>query len=221
MKKILFLIIITIIDTDAFAQYYGGYSYSSSHYKMDTAQAKFYAYRRHYSELDYPIAFAIHHSIAQADGCNGEWGFWFEVAGLELGMGLDGSTYNEVLVSKDESPWLGGNSCKITYKYEGMKGSTFITYLGAYIRDWISVGAVFDFNYGKYRRTKIQRYYGVSYLDSDFDEYGPFTDGNPNISWGLYVKGNLHFKKHYNIFLMGRACLNGNNALLLGFGVNI
>lgn len=219
MKKILFLIIITIIATDAFAQYYGGYSYSSSHYKMDTAQAKFYAYRRNYSELDYPIAFAIHHSIAQADGCNGEWGFWFEVAGIELGMGIDGDTYSEELVSKEEYPWLGGTTSKIYYSYKGVKAASFITYLGAYIRNWISVGAVMDYDYGPYTRLKTQ--YNYSYgIDSDFKDSGPVTDGSA-ISWGLYVKGNFQFKKHYNIFLLGRACLNGNNGLVLGFGVNI
>ncbi len=225
MKKILPFLIVCFLGANVHAQYYDYYGYSSysssSYIDSSSSFAKFFMNRRHYTDINYPLAFGLHHSIVQIDGCNGEWGFWFEVAGIELGMGIDGKTYNEALVSKEEHSWFGGNSSKITYNYEGMKASSFITYLGAYIRDWISVGVVFDYDYGKYRRKTVQYYYGVSYLDSDFDEYGPFTDGNPNTSWGIYVKGNYHFSKNCNVFLLGRACLNGNNALVLGFGVNI
>lgn len=220
MKKLLFLLATLLIMTDLCAQYYGGYygGYGSYHSTIDSSQAGFYIHRRHYSDINYPLAFALHHSIIQLDGCNGEWGFWFECVGVELGMGFDFGRYNETLVSEERHSWFGGDSYKIWREYSGTKGSTMIVYLGAYIRNYISAGAVMDFGHGKYHRTSVYKSYG-NYIESDFDDYGPFLD-DKSVGMGLYVKGNYQFTKNLSVFLLGRVCTNGNNGLLLGVGAN-
>ena len=145
-------------------------------------------------------------------------GVWIEIAGIELGMGFDGNRYKEEKVGEERLEWFGGQSYKVYTEYKGIHGSDFTTYLGAYIRNWISVGAVMDCGYGTYSKTKVQYVYGYG-IGSDFDHSGP-TMEDSYVSWGVYAKLNYQFKKHYNIFLLGRACLNGNNAVALGFGGN-
>ena len=221
MKKILSLLSMIIFVTELSAQYYGGYNggYSSYPSNIDSSQAGFYINRRHYSDINYPLAFGIHHSIVKFDGCNGEWGFWFEVVGVELGMGFDLGEYNETLISEERHSWFGGDSYRIWRVYSGIKGSTMIAYLGAYIRNYISVGAVMDYGYGRYHRTTVYKSYG-NYIESDYDDYGAILD-KKSVGLGLYVKGNYQLSKNFSIFLLGRVCTNGNNGLLLGIGANL